>query len=110
MDHERKARGKHRMGFNCSTSVFKAFKDVDKSGNKAPAPRSIAGKCGALLAAQQVLRDLGIPREDELEQAFKDQMGYITCVELKQHRCNCNDCVGTAARMVDFYLAEQAAG
>lgn len=105
MNHEEAARSVHRRGYNCSNSIDRAFSDVNTAVGNPPAPRSVAGKCGALLAAQKVLRDLGINREDELEQAFADELGYVTCVELKRHRCNCNDCVGVAARLADRLIA-----
>lgn len=105
MEHEAAARQIHRSGYNCSNSVYQAFSDVDTAGGEPPAPRSIAGKCGALLTAQKVLRDLGVDREDELEQAFQAEFGYVLCRDLKRNRCNCNDCVGVAARLVDEFLA-----
>ena len=105
MGHEEMARSIHRTGYNCSNSVDKAFSDVNGAAGNPPAPRSIAGKCGALLAAQKVLRDLGIGSEDELERAFSEELGYVTCVELKRHRCDCNDCVGVAARLTDQLLS-----
>ena len=108
MDHEAIARSIHRSGPNCSISVYQAFADVNAAGGTPPAPRSIAGKCGALITAQKVLRDMGIDREAELEAAFCEQMGYVTCLDLKRNRRSCNDCVGVAARLVDEYLAQQA--
>lgn len=110
MNHESAARQIHRTGYNCSNSVYQAFEDIDATAKttRPPAPRSIAGKCGALLTAQQVLRDLGIDREDELEQAFEDEFGYVTCRDLKRHRRSCNDCVGVASRLVDEYVAQGA--
>ena len=101
MDRESKARSIHRTGPNCSISVDRAFADVNAANGNPPAPRSIAGKCGALLAAQKVMRDLGIDGEEELEQAFRDEMGYVTCIDLKRNRRNCNDCVGVAARLAE---------
>ncbi len=101
MNHEKEARSIHHSGYNCSNSVYKAFADIDHAGGNPPAPRSIAGKCGALITAQKVLRDLGIDREDELEQAFQDELGYVLCRDLKRNRVDCNDCVGVAARLVD---------
>ena len=67
MEHESTARQIHQRGYNCSNSVYKAFQDVDHAGGTPPAPRSIAGKCGALLTAQRVLEDLGVARTEELE-------------------------------------------
>jgi len=105
MIHENEARRIHRMGYNCSNSVDRAFSGVNSSAGNPPAPRSVAGKCGALLAAQKVLRDLGINREDELERAFRAELGYVTCVDLKRNRRSCNDCVGVAARLADQMIA-----
>ena len=105
MGHEDTARAIHREGSNCSNSIWQAFADVHDAGGNPPAPRSIDGKCGALLTAQKVLRDLGIDREEELEQAFKEEFGYVMCLELKLHRRSCNDCVGVAARLADEVIA-----
>lgn len=106
MEHESTARGIHNSGYNCSNSVDRAFADINSASGNPPAPRSIAGKCGALLAAQKVLRDLGVDRADELERAFETELGYVKCVDLKRNRRSCNDCVGVAARLVDEYLAQ----
>lgn len=106
MDHETEARRVHNTGYNCSNSVYQAFSDIDEAGGTPPAPRSIEGKCGALLTAQKVLRDLGIDREDELEQAFEREFGFVTCRDLKRNRCNCNDCVGVASRLADELIAQ----
>lgn len=106
MDHEKEARAIHRGGQNCSNSIDRAFADVNTAVGNPPAPRSIAGKCGALLAAQKVLTDLGIDRTEELEAAFQSELGYVLCRDLKRNRISCNDCVGTAARLVDGYLAQ----
>lgn len=104
MSHESTAREIHRSGYNCSNSVYKAFADVDKVGGTPPAPRSIAGKCGALLAAQRVLEDMGVSSTEELERDFAAELGYVKCVDLKRNRVNCNDCVGVAARLTEKYL------
>ena len=105
MNHEATARRIHHTGYNCSNSVDRAFSDVNSAAGNPPAPRSVAGKCGALLAAQKVLRDLGIGREDELERAFEEQLGFVTCVELKRNRRDCNDCVGVATLLADRIIA-----
>lgn len=109
MSHEDAARRIPCTGYSCSNSVDWAFSDVNRAVGSPPAPRNIAGRCGALLAAQKVLRDLGVDREDELEQAFEKGLGYVTCVELKRHRCNCNDCVGVAVQLKGA-LAQPAGG
>ncbi len=108
MNHEKEARAIHRSGLNCSNSVYQAFSDIDHAGGNPPAPRSIQGKCGALITAQKVLRDLGVDREEELERAFEAELGYVLCRDLKRNRRSCNDCVGVAARLADEYVAQQA--
>lgn len=109
MDYENEARAIHRQGNNCSTSVDRAFAGINAASGNPPAPRSIDGKCGALLAAQKVVRDLGLDAADDLERAFESELGYVTCVKLKLHRRSCNDCVGVAARLVDEALASAKA-
>lgn len=106
MSHEATARQIFSSGPNCSVSIYQAFSDVDKVGGTPPAPRSIEGKCGALLGAQRVLEDMGVGNTEELEQEFLAELGYVKCVDLKRNRVSCNDCVGTAARLVDKYLAQ----
>ena len=110
MSRESKAREIHlTTGCNCSNAVYRAFSDVNKAGGTPPAPRSIAGKCGALLAAQKVLQDLGIDKAGELEHDFQVELGYVTCRDLKRNRRNCNDCVGVAARLAEKYLTREGA-
>ncbi len=108
MNHEQTARDIHLSGLNCSNSVYQAFSDIDHANDTPPAPRSIEGKCGALLTAQKVLRDLGIDREDDLERDFQAELGYVLCRDLKRNRRSCNDCVGVASRLVDAYVAQEA--
>ena len=105
MGHEDQARSIHRSGYNCSQSVDKAFADVNAAAGNPPAPRSIAGKCGALLTAQKVVTDMGVGRAEELERDFQTELGYVLCRDLKRNRVSCNDCVGVAARFADEYLA-----
>lgn len=108
MNHESKARQIHRTtGCSCSSAVYRAFADVNTAGGTPPAPRSIAGKCGALLAAQRVLEDMGVQRTNELEHDFVAEMGYAKCTDLLSSGCNCNDCVGVAARLAEEYLAQE---
>ena len=106
MNHEPEARAIHRTGLNCSNSVDRAFADINAASGNPPAPRSIACKGGALLAAQKVIRDLGIDKEDELERAFEAELGYVKCLDLKRHRRSCNDCVGVATHLADNLIAE----
>lgn len=106
MDHEKQARSIHHSGYNCSQSVDRAFSDVNAAAGNPPAPRSIAGKCGALLAAQKVVTDMGLDCAADLEADFQDELGYVLCRDLKRNRVSCNDCVGVAARLADKYLTQ----
>ena len=54
-DYETIARNSHRSGMNCAASVYNAFENETKP----PVPRSEGGKCGAVLAAEQVIREMG---------------------------------------------------
>lgn len=96
MDREQMARGKHNSGYSCSSAVYSAF--GDKVGGSAPIPRSEGGKCGAALAAEKVLRQLGAD-EGAFDRAFEDAFGSLKCDELRRLRRSCNDLVGTAARL-----------
>ena len=104
MGHEDSARTIHKSGLNCSNSVYRAFADIDDKGGTPPAPRSIQGKCGALLTAQRVLEDLGIDASEALERDFEREIGFVKCLDIKRHRISCNDCVGVAARLTDSYV------
>ena len=104
-NHEEKARSLHRQGNNCSTSLHKAFEeDMTLSGDY-PMPRSIDGKCGALLAAIKILKDTGHEdKVEEFEKQFKNKFEYVTCMELMTHGRKCNDYVGESAKMIDQIL------
>ncbi|MBQ7058305.1 MAG: C_GCAxxG_C_C family protein [Firmicutes bacterium] len=105
MDHENIARASHRRGVSCAGSVYQAFADVNKHMTSAPFPRSEGGKCGAVLSAEKVLREMGVGKIDEFEQEFTRRFGSIKCFELlgKKHG-KCNDFVGAAAEIADRLL------
>lgn len=70
--------------------------------NDFPKPRSIEGKCGALLTAQKILKELGYEDKiEEFEKEFVKRFGYSKCIELMTHERRCNDYVGESARMLD---------
>ena len=50
--HELKARKLHMQGNNCSESIHISFSEDINLSKNFPAPRSIDGKCGALLTAK----------------------------------------------------------
>ena len=53
--HEDNARKYKLLGNNCSNSLYRAFSEDTKLDGQIPAPRSIDGKCGALLTALKIL-------------------------------------------------------
>ena len=100
--YEEEARKLKIEGNNCSYSVYNAYaKDLNLSGQY-PAPRSIDGKCGALLSALKILEETGnIEKKEEFEKEFIKEFGYCKCIELMRHDRRCNDYVGECAKMID---------
>ena len=101
-DHENEARDLKIQGNNCSKSLHTAFvKDTDIK-DEYPEPRSIEGKCGALLTALKILEETGhIDKKEEFEKEFIKRFGYNRCKELMAHERRCNDYVGESAKMID---------
>lgn len=59
--------------------------------------------CGAVLAAEQTIREMGGTDEDiaEFEKRFMEKHNYLKCRELRGYLSGkCNDYVGTAAAIV----------
>ena len=101
-NHEEKARKLHKEGNNCSTSLHNAFIEDTKISSDFPAPRSIEGKCGALLTAIKILKETGHEEKiEEFEKEFIKRFGYSKCVELMTHERRCNDYVGESAKLLD---------
>ena len=98
MSREETARNKHKSGNNCAVSVYSTF--FDKVSGVAPKPRSEGGMCGAVLAAEKVLSQLGHSTEG-FDQEFFEMFGSLKCAELRKGKYPCNDLVGTATGMVD---------
>ena len=68
-------------------------------------PRSIDGKCGALLTAIKILKETGHEDKiEEFEKEFVKKFGYAKCLDLVMHGRKCNDYVGEAAKMLDDIL------
>ena len=103
MSREQNARAAHRNGSSCSAAVYRAFSDVNPNPGSIPAPRSEGGKCGAVLAAQKALREMGRDTA-RFEQNFLNEFGSLKCGELRRRGVPCNDLVGTAARLVEAEL------
>ncbi len=103
--YEEIARRIHKEGNNCSYSIHEAFREDYKLGSDYPAPRSIDGKCGALLTCTSILSEL--KREDLIpifEQKFIEQFGYLKCGELIRNGRICNDNIGISARILSELL------
>ena len=104
-NHEKRSRELHRQGNNCSISLHNAFSEDTKLSNNFPMPRSIDGKCGALLTAIKILREKGYEDKiEEFEEEFIDKFGYSKCIDLIKHERRCNDYVGESAKMLDEIL------
>ncbi len=104
-DYEQIARASHRSGINCARSVYDAFSDVNKNRTTAPMPRTEGGKCGAVLSAMQVIREMNAGDLKTIEDAFLEEYGSVKCSELRGFLSGkCNDYVGLAAKTVGEIL------
>ena len=98
MDREQTARNYHNSGINCANSVYSAFSD--KVTGIAPTPRSEGGKCGAVLAGEKILSQLGLDT-GSFDEKYMEQFGSLKCAELRKAKHPCNDLVGAATKLVD---------
>ena len=107
MDYEVIARNSHQSGRNCAMSVYDAFSEVNSNSTSAPMPRSEGGKCGAVLAAEKVIREMNIGDVANFEREFEQRFGSLKCVELRGAATGkCNDYVGIAAKMVGEFVGK----
>ena len=102
-NREETARNIHRAGGSCSASVYNTFRDVNTTGDgKVPAPHSEGGKCGAVLAAEKLILEMGVGDTDAFDEAFQARYGSLKCGELMaRNGRQCNEYVGFAAAKVD---------
>ena len=98
MNREQIAKNNHRSGYNCASAVYSAFSDM-VSGS-APIPRGEGGKCGAVLAGEKALGQLGMNVEP-FDEKFISIFGSLKCAELRHTDRSCNDFVGCAARLTE---------
>ena len=97
MRYEGMARNSHKSGMNCAMATYTALGGDRKN---APKPRAEGGKCGAVLAAEQAIRERGISDPEEFDREFLSLFGSMKCAELRGiFAGKCNDYVGTAARL-----------
>ena len=97
MNREQIARERHNSGYNCANAVYFAF--IDKVSGTAPIPRSEGGKCGAVLAAEKALDQLGL-NSSAFDEEFYSRYRSLMCSELRRAGYSCNDLVGAAAELV----------
>lgn len=92
--------------YNCAQAILKAFQKYGRlpdqqilqhkssGGGRAP-----GGICGALYAARLHLSDAA--EISDMEAAFKEKAGYITCREIRKNKTlTCVQCVETAAKIL----------
>lgn len=103
--HEARARNHFKKGKNCSISIHEAFKEDIKLDPDFPMPRSIDGKCGALLTSIKILKETGHEEKiEEFEKEFIKKFKFTKCIELVKYERRCNDYVGECAKMIDAIL------
>lgn len=102
-----------RDGANCSQSVTIAYAEKlgiteEEAMMIAPEPRSIDGKCGAVLAAEMILDKLGVDKKEEFDKTFLDSNKSLQCKPLletkKARNKSCHDMVEEAADILEKLL------
>ena len=105
--YEEKARAFKSQGNNCAYAVYNAYADDLNLKGDFPAPRSIEGKCGALLAALKILDETGHgDKKEEFEKEFIAEFGYSKCAQLMTHERRCDDYVGWSADKINKIVNE----
>ncbi|MCR5420562.1 MAG: hypothetical protein K6E98_06125 [Lachnospiraceae bacterium] len=107
MNYEKIARSNHRNGMNCAAAVYNALTEINTNKTTPPMPRSEGGKCGTVLAAEKILREMGKAQEtvDDFDKEFIQRFGSLKCAELRGAQRNmCNDYVGAAATLVSAMI------
>ena len=112
----------HKSGFSCSAAVLNAFRDeISISEIQAmSAAKPMAGgrmiKCGAVLAAEYVLRnkydgDTAERKISEFEQEFTERNKSVVCRELKgidtgKILRSCRGCVSDSAGILEKLIRD----
>ncbi len=105
--YEDNARLMHKQGNNCSYSIYNTFMRDYKLEGDYPKPRSIDGKCGAILTTEKILKELG--KEEYIEQyekEFLDKFGYVKCIDLMRNDRRCNDYIGFSVNKIEEILCQ----
>lgn len=92
---------------SCAGAVYQTFLKINPSAAGAPVPRSEGGKCGAVLSAEKILREIGAGSIEEFDAQFCSLFGSLKCSDLLgKRRGSCNDYVGKAAEIAGRILLE----
>ena len=85
IDYETIARSNHRSGMNCAMAVYDSLSMNNPNKTNPPRPRDNGGMCGAVLAAEQTIREMGGTDEEiaEFEKRFIEKHKYLKCGELR---------------------------
>ena len=103
--YETEARLMHKNGKTCSYSLYNAFQNDFNLEGTYPLPRSIDGKCGAILTTEKILDELNLSdKKEEFVQRFLKEFGETKCIELMKKDRRCNDYVGFAAQQINEYI------
>ena len=106
--YEDKARSLKQSGALCSNAIFDAFKDELKLEGKPPLPRSIDGKCGAILTTEYILKNINREKYiDEYNKLFLDKFKYDKCLDLMKNDRRCSDYVGLSSRYISEILNKE---
>jgi hypothetical protein len=95
-----------RKKLNCAQAVIAAFKNkfdsqcdisvfVNQGGGNAP-----DGFCGAYYAALCLLEQSRIQKKQDLQNFFKNEIGFDTCKEIKAAKISCLTCVKKTAEFL----------
>ena len=88
---------------NCAMAVYNALATANENKTVPPMPRAEGGKCGTVLAAEQIIREMGgiSDMAEDFDKRFSGMFGSLKCAELRGMVKNkCNDYVGSAAAMI----------
>jgi hypothetical protein len=98
---------------NCAQAILKGFQKELKIEDQIivnfgsyGAGRAPQGKCGALYATEELLKQLGKSGQiKEFEDYFRKKAGAINCREIKGNtKYPCADCVLTSASFLEKHL------
>lgn len=100
-DYAKEARKLKESGTTCSNSIYNVFKDDLNINSSPPAPRSIEGKCGALLTTEFILKELGKDNYiEEYNKMFLEKFKYNKCFDLMKKERRCCDYVEESAKYI----------